>query len=363
MVRMVELQREIRLLKKEINGALNNVIERAQFIEGPAVKELEENIKVFLGVKHAITLRSGSDALFLALKAANLDRNSEVITTALSFIATAEAIIHAGVKPVFADIDYNTMNIDPRSIEKNINNKTKALIVVHIFGNPCKIDEISEIARKYHLFLIEDCAQSFGSTFNNQFVGTFGDCGCFSFFPTKNLGCYGDGGLVITNNDALAEHIKILKNHGSIKKYEHIKIGFNSRLDSIQAAILNIKLQYVNTWNKIRQMIANKYIERFPPNIGFQHIYKGAEHIYHQFTIKYNKRLPLMNHLNAQNIESAIYYPIPIHKQKAFQDLRINAFLPKTEKLAQEVLSIPIHPYLKDWEIEHIIKSINSFKG
>jgi len=187
MVKMVELHREIQLLKEEINGAINSVIESAQFIEGPVVKELEEKLRDFLGVTHAITLASGSDALFLALKAVHLDCNSEVITTAFSFIATAEAIIRAGAKPVFADVDYNTMNIDPKSIEKNINNKTRAIVVVHIFGNPCKLDEIAEIARKYHLYLIEDCAQSFGSTFNDQFVGTFGDCGCFSFFPTKNL--------------------------------------------------------------------------------------------------------------------------------------------------------------------------------
>ena len=362
MIRMVELKREIKILKKEIIGTIDNILESAQFIEGSEVKELEEKIEQFLGVNHAITLASGTDSLFLALKAANIGENSEVITTSFSFIATAEAIAHAGAKPVFADINYNTMAIDPKSIEKKITDKTKALIVVHIFGNPCNLDEIIKISQKYNLILIEDCAQSFGAKFNNQFTGTFGDFGCFSFFPTKNLGCYGDGGLIVTNCDKLAYNIKILKNHGSQKKYEHSIIGYNSRLDSIQAAILNVKLKYLNTWNSIRKTIAKEYTNKLS-QIEAQQTFEGAEHIYHQYTFKHFNRLALMEHLKSMGIESAIYYPIPIHRQRAFQKYQINTRLPETEKLSDHVLSIPIHPFLQESEVSYIIRAINSFKG
>jgi dTDP-4-amino-4,6-dideoxygalactose transaminase len=362
MIRMVELKREIKILKREITKAINNILESGQFIEGSTVKELEKRIEKFLGVNHAITLASGTDSLFFALKAANVGGDSEVITTAFSFIATAEAIVHAGAKPVFADIDYNTMTIDPKSIEKKVTDKTKALIVVHIFGNPCKLDEIIKISQKYNLFLIEDCAQSFGAKFNNQFTGTFGDFGCFSFFPTKNLGCYGDGGLIVTNCDKSAYNIRILKNHGSQKKYEHSIVGYNSRLDSIQAAILNVKLKYLNTWNSIRKRIAYEYTNKLS-QIEAQQTYESAEHIYHQYTFKHFNRLALMEYLKSMRVESTIYYPIPIHRQKAFQNPHTNTTLPETEKLSERVLSIPIHPFLDESEVSYIIKVINSFKG
>lgn len=362
MIKMVELKREISTIKEEIQSAINSILESGEFIEGSAVKQLEENIGSFLGVKHAVSLASGTDALFFALKAANIQENCEIITTSFSFIATAEAIVHAGLIPVFVDIDYNTMTIDPKSIERNITDKTKALIVVHIFGNPCKMEDIVKIARKYNLFLIEDCAQSFGAKFNYQFTGTFGNIGCFSFYPTKNLGCYGSGGLIVTNSAELTEHIRVLKNHGSKKKHEHHIIGYNSRLDSIQAAILNVKLRYVNKWNIIRQNIAKQYKMAFDPTFSFQELSKGAEHIYHQFTIRHKDRTALIEHLKKHNIESAIYYPIPIHLQKAFHNYKSKP-LPETEKLSKYALSIPIHPFLRDSEIEYIINTINSFKG
>ena len=359
---MVELKRETSIIKEAIQSAINSILESGEFIEGPAVKELEENIEAFLGVKHAVSLASGTDSLCLALKAANLQEHCEVITTSFSFIATAEAIVHAGLIPVFADIDYNTMTIDPDSIERNITNRTKAIIIVHIFGNPCKIDDIVKIAQKYNLFLIEDCAQSFGAKFNYQFTGTFGNIGCFSFYPTKNLGCYGDGGLIVTNSDELAMYIRMLKNHGSKDKYKHDIIGYNSRLDSIQAAILNVKLKHLNKLTSIRQNIAEQYKKAFAPNFSFQETFKGGKHVYHQYTIRHNNRTDLIEHLKKHNIESAIYYPIPIHMQKAFHSYKSKP-LPETEKLSEYTLSIPIHPYLRDDEIEYIINTINSFKG
>lgn len=363
MIKMVELRRELLALKEEIQSAINNVLHSCDFIEGSVVKELERNIETHLRVNHAISVSSGTDALFLGLKAANLQKNCEVITTSFSFIATAEAIVHAGLIPVFADIDYNTMTIDTDSIERNITDKTKALIVVHIFGNPCKMDDIVNISRKYNLFLIEDCAQSFGAKFNKSYTGTFGNTGCFSFYPTKNLGCYGDGGLIVTNSDELAKHIRILKNHGSKKKYEHNILGYNSRLDSIQAAIITVKLKYLNKFNCIRQKIAQYYKKSLAPTFRFQKTYEDAEHIYHQYSIIHNNRTDLMEHLKKHNIESEIYYPIPIHRQKAFQNFYKNQSLPETEKLSKTILSIPIHPFLRDDEIEYIINTINDFKG
>lgn len=352
MIPMLDLKREIADIGDKVKKAVLESINETKFILGPNVKQFEKKAANYLGANYAIGVSSGTDALHLALRAAGIKEGDEVITTPFTFIATAEAIAYCGAKPVFVDIDFDTMNIDPKAVADAITDKTKAVLPVHLFGNPCKMDEILEIANDNGLLVIEDCAQSFGATFNNKQTGTIGDIGCFSFFPSKNLGCYGDGGLIVTNDENVYTEIIALRNHGSYEKYYHDRIGYNSRLDDIQASILNVKLDFVDEANNDRIEIANKYKENIGDCVQYQKTTPASKHVYHQFSIVTDNRDNIISKLQKHDIASAIYYPVPLHLQKSFSYLQYErGRFPNAEILASKILSLPVNPYLEDEEI------------
>ncbi|MEF3255558.1 MAG: DegT/DnrJ/EryC1/StrS family aminotransferase [Deferribacterales bacterium] len=352
MIPMLDIKRELNIIGDEIKEEINKSLHATQFILGPNVKEFEEKAAKYLGCKYAVGVASGTDALHIALKAIGIKEDDEVITTPFTFIATAEAIVYCGGKPVFVDVDEKTMNIDVNKIEEKITSKTKAIIPVHLFGNPCEMDKIKDIAKKYNLKIVEDCAQSFGATYKDIKTGKIGDVGCFSFFPSKNLGCYGDGGMVTTNDEETYKTIVALRNHGSYVRYYHEMIGFNSRLDDIQAAILKVKLKYIDEHNKERRAVAKLYRQTIGDVVGYQEETKNGVNVYHQYTITSEKRDIAIEALKQSEIASAIYYPVPLHLQNAFKYLGYKeGDLPIAEKLSKTVFSLPINPYLDDSEV------------
>jgi len=367
-MKFVDLTSQYKTIKKEIDEAVKRVLDSAVFIGGSEVEEFEKEIAEFCNVRYAIGLNSGTDALFLSLKSLNIGPGDEVITTPFTFIASAGIIANCGAKPVFVDIEPKTFNIDPLKIEKAITKKTKAIIPVHLFGQMADMDEIMEIAKKYKLAVIEDAAQAIGAEYKGRKTGTIGDCGCFSFFPSKNLGAYGDGGMVITNNQELAEKIRLLKNHGSSpkEKYLNLVLGTNSRLDSLQAAILRVKLKYLEQWNKKRAKIAsyyNKNLKRMG-DIVTPSIERNRNHIFHQYTIRTKYREKLQKYLKENDVPTMIYYPLPLHLQPAFRYLKYKkGDFSETEKAAKEVLSLPIYPELSKKDQDFIIKKIKDFYG
>lgn len=352
MIPMLDIKRELAVIGDEIKEEVNKSLNATQFILGPNVKEFEEKAAKYLGCKYAVGVASGTDALHIALKAIGIKEGDEVITTPFTFIATAEAIVYCGGKPVFVDVDEKTFNIDVDRIEEKITEKTKAIIPVHLFGNPCSMDKIKEIAKKYDLKVVEDCAQSFGATYRGVQTGNIGDIGCFSFFPSKNLGCYGDGGMVTTNDEETYKTMVALRNHGSFVRYYHEMIGFNSRLDDIQAAILKVKLKYIDECNRERRSVADLYRKTIGDVVGYQYETENGINVYHQYTITSEKRDLAIEALKEAEIASAIYYPVPLHLQKAFKDLGYKeGDMPVAEKLAKKVFSLPINPYLDDSEV------------
>ncbi len=319
---MVDLKRQYLLLKQDIDKAIQGVLDSTRFILGPEVASLEREVAGYFDIPFAIGVASGTDALLLALRACGIGKDDEVITTPFTFIATVEAITYLQATPVFVDIAPDTFNMDTTKLEQRINSRTRAIIPVHLFGHPVEMEPLSHIAEKYGLKVIEDCAQSFGAGYKGRKVGTIGNCGCFSFFPSKNLGGYGDGGMVITQDEEIAAQITSLRNHGSNRAYEHRHLGYNSRLDEIQAAILRIKLRKINEFNHSRRRNADGY-RRF---IKEQDIILPREkpdcfHVYHQFSIRLRKRERVMAALSSQGIASAIYYPKPLHRQEALEYL------------------------------------------
>jgi len=361
MIPMVDLQRQYKILKTDIDAAIQSVLDSTHFILGPNVAELEKEIAAYHSVPHAVGVASGTDALLLSLRACGIGAGDEVITTPFTFIATAEVISLLSAIPVFVDIRPETFNIDPDKIEEKITGKTKAVIPVHLFGHPADMDPIVKIARKYNIKVIEDCAQAFGATYKGKKVGTIGDCGCFSFFPSKNLAGCGDGGLIITRNENLAKLIRLLRNHGSAVKYHHSTLGYNSRLDEIQAAIVRVKMKRIEGFNDRRRINADLYrtfIKR--DDISFPVEMPDCKHVYHQFTILSKNRDSIMNTLQSNNISSAIYYPVPLHKQEVFvrQNISCNNLI-NSEICAGEVLSLPMFPELEKEEIQHISNVIN----
>lgn len=361
MIPMVDLQRQYKILKADINTAIQNVLDSAQFILGPNVTELEKEIAAYHGVSHAVGVASGTDALLLSLRACGIGTGDEVITTPFTFIATADVISLLSAIPVFVDILPETFNIDPDKIEEKITRKTRAIIPVHLFGHPADMEPIVKIAHKYNIKVIEDCAQAFGATYNGKKVGTMGDCGCFSFFPSKNLACYGDGGIIITRDEDLAKVIRLLRNHGSAVKYHHSTLGYNSRLDEIQAAIVRVKMKKIEGFNDRRRINAGLYrhfINRDDVSLPVE--MTNCKHIYHQFTIRSKNRDSIMNTLKSNNISSAIYYPVPLHKQEVFvrQNISCNNLI-NSEICAGEVLSLPMFPELEKEEIQYISNAIN----
>ena len=361
MIPMVDLQRQYKTLKADIDTAIQGVLDSAQFILGPNVGELEKEIAEYHGIPHAVGVASGTDALLLSLRACGIGAEDEVITTPFTFIATAEVISLLSAVPIFVDIRPETFNIDPDKIEEKITGKTKAIIPVHLFGHPADMDPIVRIARKYNIKIIEDCAQAFGAAYNGKKVGTIGDCGCFSFFPSKNLAGYGDGGIIITRNEDLAKLIRLLRNHGSAVKYHHSTLGYNSRLDEIQAAIVRVKMKKIEEFNSRRRINADLYrnfIRR--DDVSFPVEMPDCKHVYHQFTIRSKNRDSIMNTLKSNNISSAIYYPVPLHKQEVFVRQNISCHnLINSEICAGDVLSLPMFPELEKEEIQYISDVIN----
>ena len=359
-VNMLDLTREYRENRVNYIKEVESEFDDSAFILGNYVNQFEKDISAYTESKHCIGVANGTDALWLALMAAGIGKGDEVITTPFTFIATAETIAQAGAKPVFADIDSRTLNISPIEIEKKITANTKALLPVHLYGNSADMNAIMGIADEYKLKVIEDCAQSIGSTYKGRMTGTFGDCGTFSFYPTKNLGCAGDGGAVITDDSEIDNMVRILRIHGSVKKYTHHFEGFNSRLDGIQAALLSVKLMDLDSKNKRRREIARMYREGIGSRVEYQETTEHAYHIYHQFTIITEKRDELKDWLSENSIGTAIHYPIPLHKQKVFTQYADESY-PVAENMAARVLSLPIYPELHNEEIEYVIQNVNDF--
>ncbi|MDD5655158.1 MAG: DegT/DnrJ/EryC1/StrS family aminotransferase [Candidatus Omnitrophica bacterium] len=366
-IQMTDLRIQYENAKKEIDSAIREVIEETGFILGKQVSLFEEEAAKYFGAKYAIGVASGTDALILSLAALGIDQGDEVITTPFTFIATAEAVSRVGAKPVFCDIDRLTYNIDPDKIEEKVTPRTKALLPVHLYGMPCRMDKITAIADKHNLKLIEDCAQSFGSEYKSKKTGVFGDCGCLSFFPAKTLGCFGDGGMILTNSDDAAQKTKMLRNHGSNKKYYYGTHGFNSRLDTMQAAILRVKLKYIDTWINKRIENAKYYSEllrgcedivtpdaQAPSAQGAAQEYKHTFN-YYTVRIKNNRREDVQKRLKERSVPSAIYYPLSLHLQEVYQELGYKkGDFPVAESAQDEVLSLPMYPELDKEQIRQI---------
>lgn len=364
----LDLKAQFASIREEVMAAVTRVMENQQFILGAEVASFEAEIAAALGAKHAIGCASGTDALILSLMAAGIGPGDEVITTPFSFIATAGSIVHVGARPVFVDIDPVTFNIAPAKIEAAITPKTRAIMPVHLFGLPADLAPIVALAKSRRLVVIEDAAQAIGARYKGHFVGTFGNFGCFSFFPSKNLGGAGDGGLIITNDSSLADRLRMIRVHGSSKKYFHEVHGVNSRLDALQAAVLRVKLRHLGEWEAGRQNRAERYrrlleqkgLGRFlawplvPPS--------QFHHVYNQFTIRAQRRDELKDSLGLNGIPSEIYYPLCLHLQKAFAHLGYEAGrLPEAEKASKEVLSLPVYPELPDGRQDMVVQAVESF--
>ena len=361
MIPMVDLKQQYADLKPEIDAAISAVLSSSQFILGPNVAAFEKETAAFLDCEFAISCGSGTDALHLALAGLGIGPGDEVITSTFTFIATAEAIEYVGAKPVFVDIDVETFNLDPAAVEAALTPATRAIIPVHLFGRPADMAQMQALAIANDLLLIEDCAQSFGAKIDDKRTGTIGHAGCFSFFPSKNLGCYGDGGLICTDDPALAERIQILRNHGSEKRYEHSIIGYNSRLDEIQAAILRCKLEKIDDYNAARYRVAKYYNHSLASVDGLStpELPIPGEHVFHQYTLLSEQRNELMAALAEESVASAIYYPIPLHQQKVFVSKYGKKRLPTAELVAQTCLSLPMYPELSEPEIDRICSIIS----
>jgi dTDP-4-amino-4,6-dideoxygalactose transaminase len=357
---MVDLKGQYLELKDEIDQGVLQALEATQYILGPNVRAFEEEAAEYLGVEHAVGCASGTDALHLALVAAGIKEGDEVITTPFTFIATAEAILYVGATPVFVDIDEKTMNIDVNLIEEAITPRTRAILPVHLFGQPADMAAIQTIADKHNLLVVEDCAQSFGADIDGNQSGSLGIAGCFSFFPSKNLGCFGDGGLITTRDEKIAEHLRVLRNHGSWKRYHHSELGFNSRLDELQAVILRAKLKRIDQYNEGRRRVAHRYSAALAAMDGTTPPHEDGigRHVYHQYTLLTEKREQIMAALQEQQIASAVYYPIPLHQQEVFTEMCRGVTLPVTEKVASQCMSLPIYPELQDEQVDHILEVI-----
>lgn len=360
---LLDLQAQLATIREEVRAAVDRVLDGGQYIMGPEVKSFEEEVAQYVGVKHAIGVANGTDALLLALDAAGIGPGDEVITTPFTFFASAEVVSRLGATPVFVDIDPKTYNINVEKIEEKITEKTKAIIPVHIFGQPVNMDEIMELAKKYHLFVLEDAAQAMGSEYKGKKIGNLGHAATYSFFPTKNLGGYGDGGMIVTNDDELAQKVRILRVHGSNPKYYHSMIGYNSRLDALQAAILRIKLRYLDQWNEGRRQKAALYNELLAdtPLVTPYHA-PDRKHIYHLYIVQAEERDGLMQYLKENGIASGVYYPVPLHQQEVYQSLGYaEGSLPVSEYMAKRTFALPLYAELEDETIHQIADTIKAY--
>jgi dTDP-4-amino-4,6-dideoxygalactose transaminase len=370
-IQMVDLITQYQKIKPAIDSAILNVIENAQFINGPDVSAFQNELENYLGVKHVIPCANGTDALQIALMALGLKPGDEIITPSFTYIATTEVMALLGLKPIFVEVDKDTFCINPDSIEAAITEKTKAIVPVHLYGQAANMDAIMIIAKKHNLFVIEDNAQAIGSDYYHtngsvSKTGTIGDIGCTSFFPSKNLGCYGDGGAICTNNEDLAIKMRMIANHGQSKRYYHDVVGCNSRLDSIQAAVLRIKLKELDNYIDARRKVADHYDKFFAQFDQIQTPIRGKEsrHVFHQYTMLLNgiDRDELNAFLATKDVPSMIYYPVPAHRQKMFEAFGSeNTVLPVTDWLTERVISLPIHTEMEQDQLDHICSSVAEF--
>ena len=363
-VPFLDLKPQYATIEPEVRAAIDGVFRRGSFILGPEVAAFEQEFAAYLGVRHAIGVASGTDALHLALRACGIGPGDEVITVTNTAVATVAAIELAGARPVFVDIDPSTFNLNPRLVEAAITPQTKALLPVHLYGQPADLGPLLDIARRRGLRIIEDACQAHGATYHGNKVGTIGDIGCFSFYPTKNLGGYGDGGMVTTNDDALAERLKLLRTYGWAERDRSVLRGMNSRLDEVQAAVLRVKLRHLDGWNQQRRDMAAHYTELLG---GVRGITAPAEapngcHVYHLYVARAQEREHLRQYLTEQDIGTLVHYPIPIHRQQAYLDLGYAAgSLPRAERAAQEILSLPLYPLMDMNQVDLVCRAIRQF--
>ena len=362
MIPIVDLTAQYLTLQSQLDAALRQVLASGQFILGPNVTAFENEAAAYLGTAHAVGLNSGTDALVLALRALDIGPGDEVITTPFSFAATSEAIVANGARPVFADIDPTTFNLDPASVSAAVTSRTQAIVPVHLYGLPAPMDAIARIASRHGLAVVEDCAQAFGATTGNRRVGAIGDIGCFSFFPSKNLGACGDAGLIATRSEQLARRVRSLRAHGSSTKYHHDEVGANSRLDELQAAVLRVKLPHVERWNEQRAAVAGRYREGLTgrADVTLPLEVPGSHHVYHQFTIRISDRDRVRERLQAAFIQTMVYYPLPLHLQPLHRDLGHSAgAFPEAEAAAREVLSLPMFPELSAADQDTVVDRLS----
>ena len=354
MIPLLDLNRQYLSLKKEIQEAIQKILDRQIFILGEEVDAFEKEVANFIGVKHAVTCASGTDAIHLALRALDIQPGDEIITNAFSFIASAEAILYTGATPVFADITTDTFTLEPTAVSDLIGPRTRAILAVHLYGHPNNMDALNTICREHNLYCIEDCAQAFGARYAKQYIGGLSTIGCHSFYPTKNLGAYGDGGMLTTNDTELAKKLILLRNHYDSGNYHHTGIGYNSRLDEIQAAVLRVKLKYLTAANEKRRQIAQFYNNRLSSLVKTPTTADNCTHAFHQYTICSPQRDLIQATLAKQQIHSRIYYPVPLPDQPALKGHCRHGNYPHTQTAAAECLSIPIYPELSDDEAEQV---------
>lgn len=362
-VPFVDLTREYESIASDVDSAIDDVLESGHFILGDHVEAFEEEFAEYLGVSHGVGLNSGSDALVLALKALGIGDGDEVITVSQSFVSTANAIVENGARPVFVDVDSETYCMDPNHVEEAITQDTAAIIPVHLYGHPVNMDPIVGVADKHDLAIVEDASQAHGASYRGQQVGTFGDISCFSLYPVKNLGAYGDAGIAATNNDELAREMRSLGDYGRTDKYTHERIQMHSRLDELQAAVLRTKLERLDQWNERRRAAASKYRNLLSDtSIETQAVHADAEHVYHLFVVQHPARDRLQTHLEQNGIETVIHYPVPIHRQPAYEGHQARYGLDVTEQVSSEVLSLPLHPWIREEEVENVARHVKSFE-
>lgn len=359
MIEFNNFSREYSSLGDEINSVIQEVLSSGKYILSDRVSEFEKNFSNYLDVQHCVAVASGTDALTISLVALGIGPGDEVITSGMTAYPTIIGILNSGAKPVLVDINLDNILMNTEKIEDVITDKTKAIIPVHLYGQSCNMDKIIDISNKFNLHIIEDCAQSTGTLYKNQMTGTIGSCGAFSFYPTKNLGCYGDGGAITTNNDEIYSKAKLLRNYGQGFSYQYKINGMNSRLDELQAAVLSKKLKYLNIWNNRRNDIAKKYIKDIK-NLTLLSKDPNSTHSYHLFVGRSNDREKLSKYLKENGVQTLVHYPISINEQVAFKEYK-SKILNNASQASKEIISLPINPWLKDDEVEFIIKTINNF--
>ncbi len=362
-VPLLDLRLQFGTIANEIRSAIDEVLESQRFILGPVVSAFEREVAAYCGARHAVGVSSGTDALLISLMALGIGRGDEVVTSPYTFFSTAGSISRVGARPVFVDIDPRTFNINPEGIERVISEKTKAILPVHLFGQCAEMDPILELADKHNLRVIEDAAQAVGARYKGRHAGTMGDLGCFSFFPSKNLGGFGDGGMVMTNNPPLAEKVTLLRTHGSKPKYFHSVIGGNFRLDAIQAAVLRVKLPHLDRWTEMRRRNAALYDQLLPPlPVVTPFVEKHNFSTYNQYVIRVQRRDELMSFLKERGIGCEIYYPLPLHLQACYEHLGYRkGDFPESEKAAGESLAIPVFPELTEQQLRYVVQQIAAF--